>query len=133
MTIKSQLGLYSDIVERKSEKIIKKWGFEEILINNSKFCGKILHYNNKGSISSFHLHPIKTELFRCISGAFMFRYKNAKGFTEETRMNIGDSVYIPNCQPHQLESLEDNSEILEISTYHNDLDVIRIEPGDSQK
>jgi mannose-6-phosphate isomerase-like protein (cupin superfamily) len=63
----------------------------------------------------------------------MFRYKNAKGFTEETRMNIGDSVYIPNCQPHQLESLEDNSEILEISTYHNDLDVIRIEPGDSQK
>jgi mannose-6-phosphate isomerase-like protein (cupin superfamily) len=132
MIIKQDIGI-DGIYEVKSEKVIKKWGWEEVLINKTLFCGKILHYNNKGSVSSFHFHPSKREYFRCIQGAFCFRYKNSKGETLATTMAKSDSIYIPNNNPHQLESLEDNSEILEISTYHDDYDVVRIEPGDSQR
>lgn len=121
------------ICEIEPEIIIKKWGFEKVLINSDSICGKILHYNSKGSMSSFHFHPIKKELFLCQSGSFIFKYKDENGNTLEKILKIGDIIYIPNCHPHQLESLEDDSEILEISTIHRDSDVIRISPGDSQK
>ena len=135
MEIQPQNNSIHDIRELKPTKIIKNWGWEEVIVNRyvPDICSKILHYNNKGSMSSFHMHPVKQEVFRCIRGSFIFRYKDKNGNTLETKMFPPDSVFIPNCAPHQLESLEDNSEILEISTYHNDLDVIRIAPGDSQK
>jgi mannose-6-phosphate isomerase-like protein (cupin superfamily) len=117
----------------KSKTVPKKWGYEEIIINNIDFCSKILHYNRVGSISSFHLHPIKKELFKIINGSFEFSYKDDNGNTQIKILKIGDIVYIPNYEPHRLKSLEDNSEVLEISTNHNDCDIVRIEPGDNQK
>jgi mannose-6-phosphate isomerase-like protein (cupin superfamily) len=119
----------------KSEKVIKAWGWEEVILNHRilSLCSKILHYNNGGSVSSFHYHPEKSEVFRCIAGSFIFRYKDSDGTTLATTMVVGDSVFIPKSVPHQLQSLEANSEILEISTFHDDLDVVRIEPGDSQR
>lgn len=129
----SLLDCVTNIYQVNPEIVYKKWGFEKILANTSKFCGKILHYNKRGSISSFHFHPVKTELFMVKTGQFIFTYKDEKGFDITKEIKEGDLIYIPNCQPHQLQSLEDNSEILEISTFHSDDDVIRISPGDSQK
>ena len=123
----------TNICQVSPEIVNKKWGYEKILVNCNKFCGKILHYNDKGSVSSFHFHPIKTELFIVKSGRFIFRWKDEKGYSVAKEIKEGGLIYIPNCQPHQLESLENNSEILEISTFHSDSDVVRISPGDSQK
>ena len=117
----------------KSTKIPKGWGWEEVLINTVNFCGKILHYNKANSISSYHFHHDKREYFRCVNGSFILREKDGSGYDHETLLKVGDSVYIPNSVPHQLISLEDNSEIYEISTFHDDGDVVRISPGDSQK
>lgn len=129
-----QAGFANDWIEAYPSTIVhKKWGYEKVLINIGLFCGKILHYNLAGAISSFHFHSRKTEYFLCLSGAFKFRYKDDSGNTVETEMKKDDAVLIPNCRPHQLESLEENSEILEISTFHSDKDVTRIEPGDSQR
>ena len=116
----------------KSERIPKGWGWEEVLINRSEFCGKILYYNKANSVSSYHFHRIKREYFRCVAGSFILRQKDQFGIDHETILKVGDSVYISNNIPHQLISLENNSEIYEISTTHYDFDVVRISPGDSQ-
>lgn len=116
----------------ETKLIPKKWGYEEIIYNGSEFCSKILQYNKRGSISSLHFHPEKKEVFRVIKGSFNLKTKNEKGYDVHTVLKLYDTIYIPNNTPHQLESLEDNSEILEISTFHDDKDVVRIAPGDSQ-
>ena len=111
---------------------MKGWGWEEVLINRYEFCGKILHYDKPNSISSYHFHPNKREYFRCVAGSFILLQKDRFGKDHEMVLRVGDSVYISNNVPHQLISLEHNSEIYEISTYHSDDDVVRISPGDSQ-
>lgn len=124
---------FRDITFGIPEKIDKTWGYELIIANTKFYCGKILHYNTKGAVSSFHFHPEKKESFFCLQGQFLFQYKNDRGFNLSRYLSPGQIIHIPNCRPHQLKCLEDNSEIFEVSTYHSNLDVIRIEPGDSQK
>lgn len=118
-------------------KIPKVWGFELISTNNreSNYCGKILHYNKKGAKSSFHLHPLlKAETFLVISGQFRFRYfDNQTGQKKEKILKLNDTVELNRGVPHQLEALEDNSEIFEVSTFDDQSDIIRIAPGDNQK
>ena len=114
----------------------KGWGFERILFNNKELnlCSKILHYNKKGAISSFHLHFEKNEVFFCQpNSCFILRYKFDNGITTSRNLNEGDCIFIPKGVPHQLECQQDNSEVLEISTFHSDSDVLRIEPGDNQR
>lgn len=115
------------------EKILKKWGFELVLVNLPEFCSKILHYNKAGATSSFHFHPLKKEMFRINSGSFEFSSKDEGGNTITRILKMGDCIYIPNNCPHRLKALEDDSAVWEISTIHDDLDVVRIEPGDNQK
>lgn len=119
----------------KPEIINKGWGFEKILFNSKELnlCSKILHYYKNGSTSSFHLHLEKSEIFVCQKGFFILNYKFENGVTTSRNFNEGDCIFIPKGAPHQLICKQDNSEILEISTFHNDLDVVRIGPGDSQK
>lgn len=115
------------------KEIPKGWGSERIIANNDKYCGKFLSYTKAGSVSSAHFHPIKSESFLVIQGTFKFSYWDSKGLKKSIEMCQGAIIHIPNCCPHQLEALEDDSIILEVSTPHSDDDVVRIEPGDSQK
>lgn len=118
-------------------KVIKKWGYELISANiiTKDYCGKILHYNEIGSKSSFHLHPLgKDEVFLVKFGSFIFRYFDSeKGQEQERVLRVNDVVRLRSGIPHQLEALEDNSEIFEVSTFDDPNDIIRIEPGDNQK
>jgi|ERR1041384_1732017 quercetin dioxygenase-like cupin family protein len=109
----------------------KAWGSEKWLINNDKFCGKIL-YINKGAKFSGHFHDLKEEIQFCYKGALILRYidKN-NGKLLENNINVGDIINIPRLQVHQLEALE-NSEIFEVSTTHWESDSYRVFPGDSQ-
>lgn len=40
----------------------KGWGFEKWIVNNEKYCGKILFFV-KGKKCSYHYHEIKDETF----------------------------------------------------------------------
>lgn len=115
------------------QKIKKGWGYELIIENNDKYCGKILHYDKKGSISSGHFHSLKFETFYVVKGTFSFFYWDEDGNKTQKIIMTGETISIPNCCPHQLVCLEDDSEIFEVSTPHSDEDVTRILPGDSQK
>lgn len=119
-----------DIYFTKPKIVNKGWGREEILVNKD-FCGKLLVFN-KGSKFSLHFHKKKNELFYVLLGKIRFNYLNLENADKKSKeLIIGDSVFIPAGNPHQIEALEDST-IIEISSHHEDFDSYRIEKGDSQ-
>ena len=131
-------GLYDTPIEAEVNKkykitecckIPKGWGHELIIVNNEKYCGKILVFK-KGCSFSMHYHIIKQETWYVNKGSFFFSWIDTEtGKLNEVSLFVGDVVTIPIGQPHQLKAKED-SEIFEISTTHYDYDSYRIWKGD---
>lgn len=121
------------IKKRSLEKIVQKgWGEERWIVNNEKYCGKILKFN-AGSRFSMHYHIDKEETFFVLKGHLKLKYFDLTNASEKIEdLHCGDVVDIPPCNPHKLEAIEDSS-IIEISTHHEDSDSYRIGKGDSQK
>lgn len=114
------------------ERVVKKWGQEVILHNDSNYCGKLLQFN-KGAKFSMHFHMIKVETWYVNKGKLVLKYIDTKDATTHVKeLNVGDIIEIEQGDPHQLFAEED-SEIFEISTQHFDYDSYRIDKGDSQK
>ena len=119
---------------RLSGKVDKGWGYELIFATNDKYCGKILFFEKKGAKFSMHFHKEKDETWFINNGRFLLRWidtKSAVMYSKE--LNPGDVWHNPPLQPHQLEALEDNSSLTEVSTPDSVEDNYRIVPGDSQK
>lgn len=97
----------------------KLWGREVWLVNNDKYCGKILELN-VGYSSSYHCHKVKQETFYCLEGAFTL---NLEG--EHLHLVAGDEPIT--IYPNQYHSFWANepTKILEISTQHDERDVFR--------
>jgi len=123
------------ILEADEIEVVKKgWGKEIIFANNDKYCGKLLVYTNDGAISSFHMHPIKDETFFVFDdGIFEIHWVNPQTADKQYKLiTKGMSVRIPPKTLHQIKCLKAGT-ILEVSTPHDDEDVIRVEHGDSQR
>jgi len=101
--------------------IPKVWGSEVVIVNNEKYCGKLLLLD-KGATSSMHYHKTKQETFYALSG--------------QTGLHIAGKDYMLNPysrpktiypqQEHQFIGLSEDIVILEISTKHRELDVVRL-------
>jgi len=108
----------------------KGWGFEKWIVNNEKYCGKLLYFV-KGKRCSWHYHKIKDEVFYIQSGKIIVKYsdeddlKNAK----EVILERGDNFHVYVGLKHQMIALED-TELFEFSTQHFDSDSYRIIKGD---
>lgn len=108
----------------------KGWGFEKWIVNNEKYCGKLLYFVKKHKCS-WHYHKIKDETFYIQSGKIELSY----GYDEDIKsakkiiLNRGDHFHIPVGLKHQMFALED-TELFEFSTQHFDDDSYRIEKGD---
>ena len=113
-------------------KVIKKgWGNEIWMVNNKKYCGKILNFH-KSSKFSMHYHLNKDETWYVNKGEFIFRYINGDNAeVVEQILKEKESIRIPPGLPHQLECKGGGS-IIEISTQHFEEDSIRVWKGDSQ-
>ena len=110
-------------------QIRKGWGHELIIVNNEKYCGKILVFL-AGYKFSMHYHVIKQETWYVKDGEFIFKWIDTeKGETYTQELAEGDVVTIPIGMPHQLEAITDG-EIFEISTQHFDSDSYRVQKGD---
>ena len=114
----------------KMNFVPKGWGFEKWIVNNNKYCGKLLYFV-KGKMCSWHYHKIKDEVFYIQSGTVLLKY--SKGDDIESASEIilkkGDNFHIPTGLRHRMIALED-TELFEFSTQHFDSDSIRIEKGD---
>ena len=111
----------ANMIKTKSNIITvpKVWGTEVWLLNTPKYCAKLLHIL-KGAESSIHLHPIKEESFVCVEGqvALMIDGKDYM-LSEFSR----PKTIFPK-QKHQFIGITD-ALLLEVSTHHDDKDVIR--------
>lgn len=111
----------------------KGWGYELWLVNNGKYCGKILHFN-EGKRCSFHYHLRKHEHFYVASGVFQIRLAETDelihdGYYQEFFLYPMQVLEIPIGLRHQMIALPE-SEIIEISTQHFEDDSYRVIKGD---
>lgn len=110
----------------------KGWGEELWIVNNADYCGKILRFN-KGAEFSMHYHMIKHETFFILKGRILLKsYNLSDASQQEGNYSQGTVITIPAGNPHKIIALEE-TEVMEVSTQHFELDSYRILPGDSQK
>jgi mannose-6-phosphate isomerase-like protein (cupin superfamily) len=111
----------------------KSWGYEYIFATNDLYTGKILHFNKSGNKFSMHFHRFKDETWYVLKGSFRLILIDTNNASQrEVILNVGDDIRITPCQPHQLIALEDDSQIVEVSTPDSAEDNYRVLPGDSQ-
>lgn len=133
----------------------KGWGHEEWIVNSDKYCGKILVLK-KGKKCSVHYHKIKDETFHILSGLIILEVfpvsilnwieitpEKSKysldelslylGDVKKIKMKKGDTFHLKPGLPHRFLGVDDESQILEVSTQHFEEDSYRVMPGDSQK
>ena len=120
-------------MQRLEGKVDKGWGYEIIWATNDLYCGKILVFDKAGKKMSMHFHKEKHESWFVNQGRFKLRYLDTQTATPmEVEIKAGDTWTNTPLMPHQLEALEDNSSITEVSTPDSIEDNYRIAPGDSQ-
>jgi quercetin dioxygenase-like cupin family protein len=108
----------------------KGWGFEKWIVNDEKYCGKLLYFV-KGKKCSWHYHKIKDETFYIQSGKLILHY----GYDDDINLaykkilNQGEKFHVPVGLRHRMYALED-TELFEFSTQHFDHDSIRVIQGD---
>jgi len=122
----------------------KGWGFESWIVNNDKYCGKLLFFK-KGLQCSVHWHKLKTETFYVHNkGRLSVLYamlpedldpaipEQVKKFVSEmTRVVLeeGDVFHVPPYMVHSMQGLLD-TELFEFSTTHFEEDSFRLIKGD---
>jgi len=117
------------LMPTKPEVHDKGWGREDWVVNNEKYCGKVLFFE-KGKKCSWHFHKIKHETFYLSKGSLIVRH----GYDEDIErcdidlLSVGDVFEIPVGLIHQMEAVED-SELIEFSTQHFESDSYRLIKG----
>ena len=108
----------------------KGWGHEKWIVNNEKYCGKLLFFE-KGKKCSWHYHELKEETFYIHSGKLQLVYGYHDDFIDADTVILkpGDKFEVPRLLRHQMKALED-TEMYEFSTTHFDSDSYRVVKGD---
>ena len=110
----------------------KAWGHELWIINDEKYCGKLLVFK-KNKEFSMHFHLLKDEAWYVSKGKFEFKYIDTESSEEYSiEVNEGDCIHLLPGQPHQMLALTEGATIFEVSTQHFDSDSYRVKPGASQ-
>jgi len=112
------------------ERHMKGWGYEDWIVNNELYCGKIVHFK-KGMKCSLHYHKIKDETFYVLKGKGILQISNPLLNNNVTfNLKKGKEAFriLPNIR-HRITAHSD-LDVLEISTHHEESDSCRIEKGD---
>lgn len=107
----------------------KVWGQEIWLVNNERYCAKLLHIN-AGWQCSLHMHPVKKETFIVLDGGIGLQLGPTVdcGIQPQIHMVAGESHTLEPGTYHRFWSYTDQpAVILEISSTHSDDDVVRLE------
>ncbi len=103
--------------------VSKVWGVEVIHVNEPEYCLKTLILN-KGATCSLHYHPIKKETFIIQRGKVRMELNGETWIVDKH----SPPITITTGSAHRFTGIKD-SILLEISTHHDDKDVVRIEPS----
>ena len=114
-------------------RVNKAWGHELIFESNDLYCGKLLCFDKPGAKCSMHFHLTKDECWHVIAGTFIVRWIEPSHATLCSKvLETGDTWRNQPGLPHQLEAVQANSVIVEVSTPDSMSDNYRVMPGDSQ-
>lgn len=108
----------------------KGWGYENWIVNNNLYCGKLLFFNANKKCS-YHYHKIKDETFFVQSGEMLLTYGDTDDINEAKTITLkkGDKFHIYPGLRHQMQAVVD-TELFEFSTEHFEDDSYRIIKGD---
>lgn len=115
-------------------RVAKDWGYELWFANDeaNNYCGKELGFK-KGWRCSLHRHPVKDEVFYITQGRFIIEYAHREDASDLQWMNlmVGERFHVPTGMWHRMTAvgLETHSKLIEVSTFHRDEDVERLEVG----
>lgn len=103
--------------------IPKLWGDEQVIVNNDRYCGKILRLR-PGYQSSLHRHPLKTETMYILNGRMQFESPkdHIRTVFPTDIIDIPPNVYHRFINPFDVICV-----FAEFSTPHDDSDVDRLE------
>lgn len=118
------------------KQVEKAWGREIWLCNSPLYCAKLLLLT-EGQQCSLHRHLAKDETFFMLEGSGVYLelfqprpYKDSDlDFKWLGAMLPGDSHNMWPGLYHRFWSPEGPAVLLEVSTFHDDLDVERLEPS----
>lgn len=114
-------------------KVDKGWGYEIVWTSSDKYCAKMLIFERVGAKTSLVLHKEKTKSWFVNAGRFKLSFIDIKtGELKEVVLEEGKTADFGPLSPHQIESLEPNSMIIEVSTPDYVEDRFRLSPGDTQ-
>lgn len=112
----------------EGKTVEKVWGREVWLTNTPLYCLKQLHVN-PGYRCSLHYHEAKDETFVVGSGAGFLQLRD-----DLYRLREGDVVHVPPRTPHRFFAEgSDPLVLLEVSTHHDDADVVRLRESEPLK
>lgn len=107
-------------------KVVEKaWGSETWLVNSELYCAKFLNISPQYRCS-LHAHKVKDETFIVLNGGVILEQVDASGHKHEEILGYGDARHIAPGTYHRFGSIA-GATILEVSTHHDDADVIRLE------
>ena len=101
----------------------KYWGYEELITNTDKYCGKRLVLK-EGYRCSLHYHKIKDETFYILSGEMHLELDD-----ERVVLNTRDSIRILPGQKHRFSAPSSSVTFIEVSMHHEDNDSYREVPS----
>jgi D-lyxose ketol-isomerase len=129
-------GVHVPALWAMKHPFVKKiWGSETWLENNDKYCAKILHLQS-GYQCSLHYHNVKDETFIVLEGGvFLETYPVPEAYVNEGighckiwTLYEGDKHRLKPKTPHRFwPTCWKGAIILEVSTKHDDADVVRLE------
>ena len=107
-------------MKKEERKVVKKvWGYEMWLVNNDKYCGKLLLING-GAVCSYHCHKKKQETFYCVEGQVIL---TVEGKQYDLHMMARPKTIYPG-EYHSFYGSE-KAIVIEISTHHEESDSYR--------
>ena len=107
------------------KRIEKPWGYELLWARTADYAGKILHIR-KGHKLSLQYHRRKEETILLRSGRMLLVLEDDHGILREIYVAAGEAYHIPVARKHRMIALDEDCEVLEVSTSELD-DVVRIE------
>ena len=107
------------------KKVDKPWGYELLWAHTADYAGKILHIR-KGQKLSLQYHRQKAETMLLYSGRMLLVLEDEAGVLREYHVSAGEAHHIPVGRKHRMMALDEDCEVLEVSTNHLD-DVVRVE------
>lgn len=104
---------------------VKRWGKENIFVNNDLYCGKFLHFKPFHPCS-LHMHRDKTETFYVVKGNFdIVLVDMVEESFETVWLREGQTLDIKPYLYHRIMGIREENVLLEVSTHDEPEDSYR--------